>query len=82
MGKRVLVATSNPGKLRDLEGAAEAHGVTIVPIPNFSSLPAVVEDGVTFEANALKKAAMPPTTCTSSTATPKTKRTMPDCCAS
>jgi XTP/dITP diphosphohydrolase len=54
MGKRVLVATSNPGKLRDLEVAAEAHSVTIVPIPNFSSLPAVVEDGATFEANARK----------------------------
>lgn len=56
MQRRVLVATSNPGKLRDLAGAAEAHGVGIVPIPGFASLPAVVEDGETFEANARKKA--------------------------
>ena len=53
---RVLVATSNPGKLRDFAGAAQAHGVEIAPIPGFSSLPPVVEDGATFEANARKKA--------------------------
>ncbi len=53
---RILVATSNPGKLRDFDGAAAGHGVEISGIPNFSSLPAVVEDGLTFEANARKKA--------------------------
>jgi XTP/dITP diphosphohydrolase len=56
MQPRVLVATSNPGKLRDFAGAAEAHGIAIASIPNFSSLPPVVEDGATFEANARKKA--------------------------
>lgn len=54
--RKVLIATSNPGKLRDFAGAALKHGVEIVGIPNFSSLPAVVEDGLTFEANARKKA--------------------------
>jgi XTP/dITP diphosphohydrolase len=54
--KRVLIATSNPGKLRDFAGAAAAHGIEIASIPNFASLPAVVEDGLTFEANACKKA--------------------------
>ena len=53
--RRVLVATSNPGKLRDFAGAAEVHGISIAAIPNFSSLPPVVEDGATFEANARKK---------------------------
>ena len=56
MHRRILVATSNPGKLRDLAGAAESHAVSIVPIPQFSSLMPVVEDGDTFEANAIKKA--------------------------
>lgn len=56
MQTRVLVATSNPGKLRDFAGAAQAHGIAIAPIPGFSSLPPVVEDGATFEANARKKA--------------------------
>ena len=52
----VLVATSNPGKLRDFSGAAANYGLTIAPLPGFSSLPPVVEDGATFEANAKKKA--------------------------
>ena len=54
--KRVLVATSNPGKIRDLVGAAAAHDVQIEVLPGFAALPAVVEDGATFEANARKKA--------------------------
>ena len=33
-----------------------AQGVEIAAIPDFSSLPTVVEDGLTFEANARKKA--------------------------
>jgi XTP/dITP diphosphohydrolase len=53
---RVLIATSNPGKLRDFSGAASAHGVTIASLPDFDSLPGVREDGATFEANARKKA--------------------------
>jgi XTP/dITP diphosphohydrolase len=54
--RKILIATSNPGKLRDFAGAALQHGVEIAGIPGFSSLPAVVEDGLTFEANARKKA--------------------------
>lgn len=54
--QRILIATSNPGKLRDFAGAAAAHGVEVASIPTFSSLPLVVEDGETFEANARKKA--------------------------
>ncbi len=54
--KRILIATSNPGKLRDFAGAAAVHGVKVEGVPNFSALPAVVEDGLTFEDNARKKA--------------------------
>jgi len=54
--KRVLIATSNPGKLRDFAGAAAFHGTEIAGIPNFSSLPLAVEDGQTFEENACRKA--------------------------
>lgn len=53
---RILIATSNPGKLRDFAGAAAAFGIEIAGIPNFASFPSVVEDGLTFEANARKKA--------------------------
>jgi XTP/dITP diphosphohydrolase len=54
--RKILIATSNPGKLRDFAGAAQHHGVEVAGIPDFSSLPTVVEDGLTFEANARKKA--------------------------
>jgi len=54
--KRVLVATSNPGKIRDLIGAAAAHNVSVEMLPGFAALPAVIEDGASFEANARKKA--------------------------
>src|SRR6267154_1353421 len=54
--RKILIATSNPGKLRDFAGAASRHGVEIAGIPDFASLPSVLEDGLTFEANARKKA--------------------------
>jgi XTP/dITP diphosphohydrolase len=54
--RRILIATSNPGKLRDFAGAAAPHGIELAGIPNFASLPSVIEDGLTFEANARKKA--------------------------
>jgi XTP/dITP diphosphohydrolase len=54
--KRILIATSNPGKVRDFAGAARPQGIEIAGIPYFSSLPLVVEDGLTFEENARKKA--------------------------
>ena len=54
--QRILIATSNAGKLRDFAGAAAPHGIEIAGIPDFASLPLVVEDGQTFEANARKKA--------------------------
>ena len=54
--RRVLIATSNAGKLRDFVAAAAAHGIEIAPLPDFDKLPEVVEDGATFDANARKKA--------------------------
>ncbi len=52
----VLIATSNDGKLRDFAGAAASFDIEIVPVPNFADLPPVIEDGLTFEENARKKA--------------------------
>ena len=54
--RRVLIATSNPGKIRDFAGAARPHGIEIAGIPNFAEVPTPVEDGHTFEENAEKKA--------------------------
>jgi XTP/dITP diphosphohydrolase len=52
----VYLATSNSGKLRDFAAAAAVYGIQIQPLPGFSSLPAIAEDGRTFEENARKKA--------------------------
>jgi len=54
--ERILIATSNVGKLRDFAAAASRCGVKIEGIPDFKSLPEVVEDAPTFETNAQKKA--------------------------
>jgi XTP/dITP diphosphohydrolase len=54
--KHILIATSNPGKVRDFAGAALSHGIEVRTLPGFASLPSVVEDGKTFEENARKKA--------------------------
>lgn len=56
ISRTVLLATSNGGKLRDFAGAAAPYRLSVLNIPNFSSLPQVVEDGATFEENARKKA--------------------------
>jgi XTP/dITP diphosphohydrolase len=53
---RILIATTNAGKLRDFAGIASPQGIEIESLPNFASIPTAVEDGLTFEANARKKA--------------------------
>ncbi len=53
---RILIATSNKGKLRDFAGAALVYGLTVDGLPDFALLPEAVEDGATFEENARKKA--------------------------
>jgi XTP/dITP diphosphohydrolase len=56
----LYVATSNPGKLRDFNTAAAnaaiADGITILPLPGLSDIPAPAEDQPTFEGNAILKA--------------------------
>jgi XTP/dITP diphosphohydrolase len=49
-------ATGNAGKLREFRMAAGHAPVEIELIPGFRALPAAVEDGATFEENAVKKA--------------------------
>ncbi len=53
---RVLIATSNQGKLRDFAGAAALEGIVVDGLANFARLPEAIEDGATFEENARKKA--------------------------
>jgi XTP/dITP diphosphohydrolase len=53
---RLYCATGNPGKLREFRLAAGHAPVEIELVPNFKTLPPAVEDGATFEENAVKKA--------------------------
>jgi XTP/dITP diphosphohydrolase len=53
---RLWCATGNPGKLREFRMAAQHAPVEIELLPLFRDLPACVEDGATFEENAILKA--------------------------
>lgn len=52
----LLLASTNPGKLREFQLAAAASGIVVQPVPAMSHLPPCTEDGLTFEANARTKA--------------------------
>jgi XTP/dITP diphosphohydrolase len=54
--RRIYLATSNPGKVREFQEAASALGLSMAPLPGLNSLPLPVEDGLTFAENARKKA--------------------------
>jgi XTP/dITP diphosphohydrolase len=54
---RLLLATTNPGKLRELRALlAGMAGLSLLEPADVGGLPAVVEDGASFEDNARKKA--------------------------
>jgi XTP/dITP diphosphohydrolase len=54
--KRLLVATGNQGKLRELRELLAGSVEELRCLADFPDLPAVVEDGATFAENAVKKA--------------------------
>jgi len=53
---KLLVATGNQGKLKEIRRLLENSGVEVVGLDQYDNPPEVVEDGDTFEANARKKA--------------------------
>jgi XTP/dITP diphosphohydrolase len=53
---RLLCATGNPGKLREFRLAAGLAPVEIELLPGYKEIPECVEDGRTFEENAIIKA--------------------------
>ncbi|MEI8351804.1 MAG: RdgB/HAM1 family non-canonical purine NTP pyrophosphatase [bacterium] len=53
---RLLIATGNAHKLAEIRSILQVPHLDLVSIRDFGSLPAVEEDGATFEANAIKKA--------------------------
>ncbi|HTA80763.1 MAG TPA: non-canonical purine NTP pyrophosphatase [Terracidiphilus sp.] len=56
MALRLFVATTSQGKLRDFRTAAQAHSISIDPLPNLRDITAPEEAGDTFLANATLKA--------------------------
>ena len=53
---RLVVASRNPGKLREIADLLAVHGIAVVGIDRFPDVPEVVEDGRSFAENAAKKA--------------------------
>ncbi len=59
MGNRknvILLATRNPGKVREIKAILQDYGVEVVSLADYPDVPEVVEDGATFFDNAFKKA--------------------------
>ena len=53
---KLLVATGNQGKLREIRRLLADSGVEVVGLDQLENPPEVIEDGATFDANARKKA--------------------------
>jgi XTP/dITP diphosphohydrolase len=54
--REIVVATANPGKLREIRDALQGMAVEIVSLIDLSPPPPIEEDGKSFRENALKKA--------------------------
>jgi XTP/dITP diphosphohydrolase len=54
--KEIVVATENPGKLREIKESLRGMEVQILSLTDLPPLPPLKEDGSTFRENALKKA--------------------------
>lgn len=54
--REVVLATRNEGKLKEFKRLLENFDLDLLSLNNFPELPAIVEDGLTFEENVLKKA--------------------------
>lgn len=53
---RLVLATRNPGKLRELQAMVDSLDLDVVSVAEFPDVDDVVESGVTFEQNATLKA--------------------------
>lgn len=52
----ILIATNNPGKVKEIKDILVDTNIKILTIKDFLNLPEIEEDGKTFQENALKKA--------------------------
>jgi XTP/dITP diphosphohydrolase len=54
--REIVIATGNPGKLREMQALLASLGLKILSLKDFPETPDVLEDGATFAENAAKKA--------------------------
>ncbi|HEV7700181.1 MAG TPA: RdgB/HAM1 family non-canonical purine NTP pyrophosphatase [Pyrinomonadaceae bacterium] len=57
MGKRLLIATNNQGKVEELRGMFAGSSIEVVSLAAFGNIPEIEETGATFAENARLKAA-------------------------
>ena len=55
MKLNILIATKNEGKIREFKNILSRHEVNILSLLDLESSPEIIEDGITFEENAVKK---------------------------
>ncbi len=55
MSKKIILASGNAGKVREINNLLSEHGITVIPQTEYD-VPEAVEDGLTFVENAIKKA--------------------------
>lgn len=53
---KLVLATRNEGKIREITEILAPHGVEVLPLNEFPGIVEAEEDGVTFKENAVKKA--------------------------
>ncbi len=53
---KIVLSTKNEGKIREIKSILQLPGVELLTFKDFEEWPSIVEDGSTFEENAIKKA--------------------------
>ena len=56
LGRPLVLATKNSGKIAEFEGLFRGFDLEVKSLNDFGPIPPVIEDGETFEDNAVKKA--------------------------
>lgn len=54
--KALLIATKNKGKVREIADMLAPMGIRVTSLLDYAGMPEIIEDGITFRANAAKKA--------------------------
>ncbi|MBC8229799.1 XTP/dITP diphosphatase [bacterium] len=55
---KLVVATNNPHKVKEIVNILKGQNYEILSLENFPDAPVVIEDGSTFEENAIKKSSI------------------------